>query len=227
MMWVTQCRLTLHDSLFYATREMGTLYETGRFLHNYALSYALFNQQLIHVPYFADSYRPDYPGDLGKLNEAGVYVTPARPLEMDYLLTTWKMAQVSYYRKPEPFGARGNFPENFGRAKEIAPESKFEFFVISEQPIVLPRWIRMGKWASKILVEEVGRIQVTARKGVYISTIPVNPLDVQGELVAFDVISMPPISLVNHAQINGAYYELKKDFKIPAQMRYTFPEGDT
>ncbi|MCL4266077.1 MAG: type I-D CRISPR-associated protein Cas5/Csc1 [Anaerolineae bacterium] len=225
MMWVTQCRLTLHDSLFYATREMGTLYETGRFLHNYALSYALFNQQLIRVPYFTDSYRPDYPKDLGKLNEAGVYVTPARPLETDYLLTTWKMAQVTYYRKSEPFGARGNFPENFGRAKEIAPESTFEFFVISEKLAELPRWIRMGKWASKILVEEISRVQATAREGAYISAIPVNPLDVQGELITFDVISMPPISLINHAQVNGMFHEVKKDFKIPAQMRYTFPEG--
>jgi len=35
------CRLTFHENLFYATREMGRLYETGRYLHNYALTYAL------------------------------------------------------------------------------------------------------------------------------------------------------------------------------------------
>lgn len=224
-MWVMQCRLTLHDSLFYATREMGTLYETGRFLHNYALSYALFNEQLIRVPYFAGSYRPDYPEDLGKLNQAGVYVTPAHPIEVDYLLTTWKMAQVTYYRKSEPFGARGNFPENFGRAKELAPESKFEFFVISQQPVVLPHWIRMGKWASKLLVEVVNQSKPAEREGVYISAIPLNPLDVQGHLVAFDVISMPPVSLINHAQVVGKYYELSEHSKIPAQMNYKFPTG--
>ena len=224
-MWVTQCRLTLHDSLFYATREMGTLYETGRFLHNYALSYALFNEQLIHVPYFSNSYRPDYPGDMGKLNEAGVYVTPARPLQIDYLLITWKMAQITHYRKSVPFGARGNFPENFGRAKEIAPEGQFEFYVLSKQPVTLPKWIRMGKWASKILVEIVSQSQPTKRTGLYISTIPLNPLDIQGNLVTFDVISMPPVSLVNHAQIEGGYYELSKTVKIPATLAYTFPEG--
>jgi CRISPR-associated protein Csc1 len=224
-MWVTQCRLTLHDSLFYATREMGILYETGRYLHNYALSYALFNDRFIRVPYFADSYRPDYPGDLDKLNQAGVYVTPARPIETDYLLTTWKMAQVTYYRRPERFGARGNFPENYGRAKELAPESTFEFFIVSHQPVDLPRWIRMGKWASKILLEEISRVQITEKEGVYIAAIPLNPLDVPGNLITFDVISMPPVSLVNRVQISGVYYELTKDFKIPAQMKYTFPEN--
>ncbi|MCA9962855.1 MAG: type I-D CRISPR-associated protein Cas5/Csc1 [Anaerolineales bacterium] len=224
-MWVTQCRLTLHDSLFYATREMGTLYETGRFLHNYALSYALFNEQLIRVPYFSNSYRPDYPNDLGKLNEAGVYVTPARPLQIDYLLLTWKMAQIAHYRKPVPFGARGNFPENFGRAKEIAPESQFEFFVLSQQPIKLPKWIRMGKWASKILVEMVSQSQPHAQKGVFVSTVPLNPLDVQDTLITFDVISMPPISLVNNAHIDGHYYELSKVARVPATLTYTFPES--
>src|SRR6185369_4814986 len=125
---VTRCRLTLHDSVYYATREMGTLYETERYIHNYALSYALFNDTIIKVPYFCASYKPNYRSDLGKLNEIGVYVTPAKPVVWDYLLVTWKIAQVSYYRKPERFGGK-NYPKNIGRAKELAPESEFEFFV--------------------------------------------------------------------------------------------------
>jgi CRISPR-associated protein Csc1 len=36
-----------------------------------------------------------------------------------------------------------------GRAQELAPESEFEFFVLSAEPIRLPRWIRLGKWMSK------------------------------------------------------------------------------
>ena len=145
---ITRCRLILHDSVFYATREMGTLYETERHIHNYALSYALFNDTIIRVPYFCASYTPSYPIDLNKLNDAGIYVTPARPLIWDYILVTWKMAQVTHYRKPEPFGGR-NYPKNIGRAKELAPGSEFEFFVISSEPVNLPHWIRLGKWMSK------------------------------------------------------------------------------
>jgi len=223
-MLIMRCRLILHDSLFYATREMGTLYETERYLHNYALSYALFNDRLIGVPYFASGYQPGYANDLGKLKEAGIYVTPARPLRWDYILVTWKMAQVTYYRKPERFGRRGNFPENYGRAKELAPGSEFELFLISEDPVMLPRWIRMGKWASKIFVEPDTPMKVSEHTGVFTSSSPLNPLDVTGQLEAFDLISMPPVSLVVNARINGPYYELDDRTRIPAGMKYTFPE---
>ncbi len=40
-MFVTICHLKLHDYLFYASREMGRLYETEKYLHNYGLTYAL------------------------------------------------------------------------------------------------------------------------------------------------------------------------------------------
>jgi CRISPR-associated protein Csc1 len=226
-MIVMRCRLILHDSLFYATREMGTLYETERYVHNYALSYALFNDRLIGVPYFASGYRPNYAGDLRKLNESGIYVTPARPLKWDYLLITWKMAQVTYYRKPEQFGGRGNFPENFGRAKELAPESEFEFFVVSRQPVTLPHWIRLGKWASKSLVEASPLLEIKERVGSFISASPLNPLDVPGQLGAYDLISMPPVSLVVNARIEGPYYELPDGTKIPAGMAYTFPRQES
>jgi CRISPR-associated protein Csc1 len=220
-MVITRCRLVLHDTLFYATREMGTLYETERYLHNYALSYALFNDRLIRVPYFAGGYRPDYSGDLSKLNETGIYVTPARPLKWDYLLVTWKMAQVTYYRKPERFGGRGNFPENFGRAKELAPESEFEFFVLSQESLPLPRWVRLGKWMSKAEVQVTWQGEPAQRTGAFIANHPLNPLDVPGTLLAFDIISMPPVSLVNNARLEGTYYEVE-GVRLPIGMCYTF-----
>jgi len=225
-MVIVRCHLTLHDSLFYATREMGTLYETERYLHNYALSYALFNDRLIRVPYFSAGYRPDYRRDLARLNAAGIYVTPARPIRWDYLLVTWKMAQVTYYRKPERFGRRGNFPENYGRAKEFAPGTELEFYVISEQPTALPRWIRMGKWASKVLVEPSPPLPAKERSGSFVSSVPLNPLDVQGVLGTCDIVSMPPVSLVVNARVTGRYYELSDGTTIPAGMRYAFPKLD-
>lgn len=216
---VTRCRLTLHDSVYYATREMGTLYETERYIHNYALSYALFNDTIIKVPYFCASYEPNYRGDLSKLNELGIYVTPAKPVSWDYLLVTWKIAQVSYYRKPERFGGK-NYPKNIGRAKELAPGSEFEFFVVSAETVQLPRWIRLGKWHSKaeVTVELLG--EPTEKEAPYMAGVVLNPLDVPGRLVTFDVVSMPPVSLVLNARLEGSYYELSNKVQIPAGMRY-------
>ncbi|MFM6191875.1 type I-D CRISPR-associated protein Cas5/Csc1, partial [Planktothrix sp.] len=38
---IYRCTIELHDSLYFATREIGRLYETEPILHNYALCYAL------------------------------------------------------------------------------------------------------------------------------------------------------------------------------------------
>lgn len=220
-MLVTRCRLTLHDTVFYATREMGTLYETERFFHNYALSYALFNDTILQVPYFWSDYQPRYATDMEKLNRRGIYVTPARPLQWDYLLLTWKMGQVAYHQKSEKFGGR-NYPANYGRAKELAPESMFEFYVIHREPLSLPRWIRLGKWSSKVLVEPAQSMEAEVKSGSFISACPLNPLDVPAEVTIYDLVSMPPVSLLNNAWLNGDHYVLDERTKIPAGMHYTF-----
>lgn len=225
-MHIARCRLTLHDTLFYATREMGTLYETERYIHNYALSYALFNDTIIRVPYFCASYKPNYANDLGKLNEAGIYVTPARPLVWDYVLATWKMAQATYYRKPERFGGK-NYPVNIGRAKELSPGSTFEFFILSQEPVTLPRWIRLGKWMSKAEVEilsmQTGKAHSDNKP--FVAACPLNPLDIPLQASTFDLISMPPVSLMNNARLVGTCYEIS-GVKLPAGMRYAFPQEE-
>ena len=60
-MQVTKFHLTLHDSLYYATREMGRLYETEKVIHNWALTYAL---GLIRKPYRSFDSVPTYQDDL-------------------------------------------------------------------------------------------------------------------------------------------------------------------
>lgn len=223
-MHIACCRLTLHDTLFYATREMGPLYETERYIHNYALSYALFNDTIIRVPYFCASYKPNYPDGLGKLNEAGIYVTPARPLVWDYVLATWKMAQETHYSRAERFGGK-NYPVNIGRAKELGPGSTFEFFVLSQEPVTLPRWIRLGKWMSKaeVTILSTRLVNGHSANGPFIAACPLNPLDIPLQLIAFDLISMPPVSLIKNAQLVGPYYEID-GLKLPVGMKYTFPK---
>jgi CRISPR-associated protein Csc1 len=159
---------------------------------------------------------------MAKLNERGIYVTPARPIKWDFLLITWKMGQITYYRQPEKFGGK-NYPANYGRAKELAPESEFEFFIIHRDTLTLPRWIRLGKWASKALVETEKSVQINASNGIFVSACPLNPLDLPHLLIVYDVISMPPVSLVNNARLNGEHYVLDEKTKLPAGMKYTFP----
>jgi CRISPR-associated protein Csc1 len=184
------------------------------------------------VPYFCDYYRPRYEADLQLLNDQSIYVTPARPIHWDYVLATWKMAQDRYKLFAVQFGAphpatgqrTANFPMNIGRAKELVPESEFEFFVLSAEPIRLPRWIRLGKWMSKaeVVVEVIDSFM--ERQEPFTASCPLNPLDVPGRLLVFDVVSMPPVSLVVNARIEGPSYELYGGrVRLPAGMQYSFP----
>jgi len=223
-MFVAICKLTLHENLFYATREIGRLYETGRYLHNYGLTYAL---GFAVSPYRNNSAMPRYLEDLSALNEAGIYVTPARPENITFELNTFKYADNRYRVKME-LGQR-NTP-SFGRAKEIAVGSTFDFAVVSAEPIMKKRWIRLGKWMSKAWVEVCSEVEVDKiREGEAAGNFPINPLDISTEtkLQTYDLISMPPVSLLDNVHFTGPHYQIemnKKQYVLPVDLAYRFPE---
>lgn len=222
-MHLTLCQVTFQENLFYATRETGRLYETGRYLHNYALTYAL---GLINAPYFQEQQVPSYMEDLEEMNKKGIYVTPARGIDINYQLITFKFANNFYHVKMEQ--SSRNTP-TFGRAKEVAAGSVFEFAVIHRESFRLPRWIRMGLWRSKALLEVigVGELKPISEKE-QVASLPLNPLDVEGRFKIYDLISMPPSSLVDNATLDTDWLTTNifgRTIFIPALMRYKFPHS--
>src|SRR6266704_2587387 len=201
-MFVTICHLKLHDYLFYASREMGRLYETEKYLHNYGLTYAL---GLAKAPYTNLTQVPRYPEDLNKVNEQGVYVTPAHPLHYTFAFSTFKMASVNYYTFTPQIS---NNQVVFGRAKELAPESSFLFFVLSEHEVRLLSWIRLGKWMAKARVEVLAREQARVKQGSYRAMGALNPLDVGMMPDNCNIVAMAPASLITNAYYTGRYYEI-------------------
>jgi CRISPR-associated protein Csc1 len=214
-MRVYVCRLMFHESLYYATREVGRLYETEGSLHNYALTYAL---GLVTAPYFQAQQVPHYVEELTPLNERGIYITPARGVEVRYTLTTFKYASNLYHVEMEK--GRRNTP-SFGRAKEVEVGSVFEFAAFSERELLtLPRWVRLGLWRSKAALTWEVFEDVQLRSGRHTVSFPLNPLDVAGHFMVFDLLSMPPVSLVQNAQMDGEYYELSNGLQFPVGMQY-------
>lgn len=219
------CHLTLHDNVFFASREMGTLYETEKYLHNWALSYALFEGTYIPRPYRLEGENAQRPGyldadneqNLLHLNEQGIYVFPARPLKWSYQVTTFNVSQAFYYQKARRSGGEGgnlNYPINYGRAKELAVGSKYRTYIVAPAKALLPHWIRLGKWTAKIRVE---CIAISSRKikqvsGDYICEHPLNPIDFtkSTELLLYNRIVMPPSSLVSQAKLSGDYWEISQ-----------------
>ncbi|XGV96562.1 MAG: type I-D CRISPR-associated protein Cas5/Csc1 [Leptolyngbya sp. BL-A-14] len=219
------CHLILHDNVFFASREMGTLYETEKYLHNWALSYALFGGSCIPKPYRLEGENAQRPGyldadneqNLLHLNEQGIYVFPAMPLKWSYQVTTFNVSQAFYHQKVRRSGGAGgdrNYPISYGRAKELAVGSEYITYIVAPAKTLIPRWIRLGKWAAKIRVETIpirkDGIQPTS--GEYISTHPLNPIDLpqSTQLLLYNRIVMPPASLVSQAKLAGAYWKIAK-----------------
>lgn len=219
-MHIYHCLIQLHDVVFYATREMGRLYETEKYFHNFALTYAL---QLVQSSYYIDEQVPCYQDDFEELNQEGIYVTPAKPLQCDFLLHTFKLASTWYH--VEMGKPKKNIP-GYGRAKELAPESTFLFFILSQNALKLQRWIRLGKWMGKASVEVREAQEIKEKTGNCTVTHPLNPLDLPFQPDRYDLISMPPVSLINNVCFEGEYYEMKlsQDDKtsihLPKGMRY-------
>jgi CRISPR-associated protein Csc1 len=230
--FIYRCQIELHDSLYFATREIGRLYETEPVIHNYALCYALglVDSEIYSTTvseehsyrYFCPEQVPKYEPHLTALNQQGIYVTPGRSISHSSTLNTWKYANNNYHVKMEK--TQKNIP-SFGRTKEIAPESKFEFFIISDKPLKLAKWIRLGKWMSKAAVEilEQKEVKRSPSETDFIFPYLLNPLDVMfsHQVISYDVVNMPPVSLIQNVKMLGRYYEFDQ-LKIPACMEYRF-----
>ncbi len=203
-MQLYECILTFHDNLFYETRTMGRLYETGRLLHNIALCYALGRAK---SSYYHAVDVPNYHEELASLNADGIYVTPAGAEDIHYVVNLFKYGDESYSLALDTVEKRRNVNRpNFGYAKEIAVNSRFRFGVLSEQPLKFPTWVRMGLWMSKAYLS-VTEIPLHQTKGeeFTVSHYPLNPQDLpdSAELKLFDLVSMRPSSLVENALIQA------------------------
>lgn len=216
-----QCEVELHDNLFFATREMGRLYECESYLHNYALTYAL---GLVAAPFHAAQQVPRYREELTPLNERGIYVTPAAPVAIAYQVLTFKYADNAYH--VEMLQARANTP-SFGRAKEITVGSRFVFAVVSQrEALTLPSWIRLGLWQSKAslhITEHPLTRTTLARKTL---PFPLNPLDLadRRRVGLYDLVAMRPTSLLDHAVYDGDGWQSTLDaaLYIPDGLAYRF-----
>jgi CRISPR-associated protein Csc1 len=210
--------ITLEDHLYHATQEVGRYFVTGRYLHNYGLSYAL---GLAASTYHDAVQVPRYEEQLGPLNEAGTYVTPGRPDGVHEVLHTFKLADTRYHVEMAPTSV--NVP-NFGRVRELAVGSRFVAYVLSRRPLRLPRWIRLGKWMTKASVQaESLPLREEKMAGPYRCGHPLNPVDLPAAPRLFDLIPMPPVSLVENAELVGPAYVVGPDrggVRLPIGMGY-------
>jgi CRISPR-associated protein Csc1 len=138
-----RCDITLHDYLFFATTERGKVAETGPFIHNYALTYAL---GWAISPWRNEVQKPHYREELAQVGRR--YVTPAKLLRGSYLLSQYNTMNESYTLSK----ARSVGYPDWGFIKCFRPGAVFRFYVISAEPVQLPHYLRLGKFMAKTVL---------------------------------------------------------------------------
>jgi len=245
---VYRCELTFWEHVFFSSREISNFFQTEPLLGNYALAYAF---GLAQSPYHNDG-TVRYALDLKPLNERGVYVTPGTLLsEPRFVLSQFNAQADTYWyaftnnaivarpddrlavrqgarwRIIDPATGEGQFvrPNNYpqhGRIKMLALGNRAICYVLSREPLALPRYVRLGKWMSKagvMITHATARPEPRDEE-----TVPVflNPADLPHpeRLLVYDLVSIHPVPLVRHAVLSGDFVRAPDGVWLPAGMRF-------
>jgi CRISPR-associated protein Csc1 len=227
-------RLELLDYVFFATMERGKVYETGAFIHNYALAYAL---RLASAPYGHLIQEPHYEEELSPLNEQGLYITPARPVNIGH-------RRIQFNTIAEGYGFAGKerslgYPD-WGFIRALRPECVFECYVIIADltspgispTLVLalsgrPAHIRLGKFPgkSRIILQKATTIET--RQGDFTANALLNWRDLALEpSMPGDIYAAAlPTRLIANTQFRQANYRVahfgeQDEVRLPIEMRF-------
>jgi CRISPR-associated protein Csc1 len=230
-------RLTLMEHTYFASREVGILYESEPLIGNYALTYAL---GWCAAPYDW-SGPPRYQQDLTPLNARGWYVTPAtfQPGKLRYVFSQFNAQSDSYYFRFDQNAiavtakkARAaNFPQA-GKIRMLGAESVADLYVIVQSDALppLPSYIRLGKFNSKARIEWTGlRLispqpqQETREIALFVNAVDL-PVEAIQNLRSFSVYNLYPAPLLRQAQLQAAFWHADdgegRGIWLPAGMRY-------
>lgn len=231
-MFIYECELTLLENTFFSSREINNFYQTEPLIGNYALAYAL---RFVESPY-SNKGEIHYYEDLSKLNNQGIYITPAKFIghkstdKVKFSLSQFNSVSDSYWSKMEQNAISTNRnkkaePINYpqiGWIKMLSIDNVARFYIFSENDIHIRKYIRLGKFMSKakIKVEKVN-FEIIKDKD-FLSKQILNPLDISKTSVfkSFDTYSVNPTVLIDNVSLKGDYYKTP-NMDLPIDMKFS------
>ncbi|KAF2957843.1 hypothetical protein AS159_05435 [Thermotoga sp. Ku-13t] len=237
-MYLYGCVLTTHEELFFASKEVSSMFVTIPFIGNYALAYALGFAQQSYIGFDTPRYQKD-------LNGVKAYVFPAKFVEYNWTTTSFNSIGEGFFLSMKENvvvdatvlreyadAGKGPRPRNspqIGQFKMIAPESVAIFYVLAPEKIAFPKFIRLGKLMSKCELS-VEMLEAEEREGEFVCQHPINPIDLSSsyDLLSYEVISMKPVPLIENVKMRGKYLEvrtlieqnIKQTVFLPSQVCY-------
>jgi CRISPR-associated protein Csc1 len=228
------------EPVFFASRELSDTYYTEGTIGNYALAYALGWARSPYRLLGEATGRPTYLEDLTPL-VGQRYILPAWPVDASasfrferfnalsdsywYAMTNNRVATAREDlplkrtgKKPNTFRP-SNFPQT-GRLRVIERGNRFQTVAFGDGD--LPAYIRVGKFMSKVRVEILETLSVTALPtNEYDCHAYLNSADLPSDLalLSFDLISIPPASLLKNLRFSGAAWRVG-NYTIPANLEF-------
>ena len=230
---VYRLELTAEDPIFFSTREANKRINTGRYLHNYALTYSLLHAsgQADKLTEYSqkiekeDGEGPKYFEDLSGLD---FYVFPAKPVDVSF--TSEKVNTQSEGYREEISGERGKRYFTGHTIKRISTGSTFETFLIAESNIEIPEYARLGKFMSKIKIEkeelDFTEKEVEEEKAEPVLNAIDTPEEFESEAKNLKVEKMRPTPLILSATCSGKVLVTEDDEVIPSDVGYLQKKAD-
>ncbi|MFC1718058.1 type I-D CRISPR-associated protein Cas5/Csc1 [Candidatus Poribacteria bacterium] len=213
-----QCDLTLHDYLFFATTKRGRVRETGEFIHNYSLTYAL---GWARSGWCTERQEPQYEQQLGNVD--GIYVTPGHLIAGSHTLMSYR-TEMSGYALPTSLDQNNT---NCGIVRCFRPGSVFRFYVLARFYLDnIPPLVRLGRFMTKAEVATQYPVEFAVVEGDYIASSLLNWNDIASKPSLCDVIMYAlPGRLIRNARFTGVRYVEAKfvdgnTVKLPLDMGY-------
>lgn len=217
-------RLYNHDYLWFSSFEISKTAATLPLIHNYALSYAISGYSYgISV-----GSMPRYTQDIDAMP---IYATPARP-QGSVARTRFTQNAVNSRTLRTDDAPRGSNSPALGWRLVLDPvwrtsvaESDmpgFVFYVFARSPFHLPAVVRLGKKGCPVRLEwlEVTPAVAILTDSAVRPTHAVNPLDIQGEIVSYDPLPIPPHLVFRSAEISKDWFIFAEQHCVHVPRRF-------
>lgn len=212
-----------HDYLWFSSFDISKTAATTPLIHSYALSYALSGYSYgIYI-----GHSPRYNEDLDAMP---AYATPARPLEA-VVRTRFTQNAVNSRTLRTDDAPRGSNSPALGWRLVLDPvwrrgamggnHAGFTFYLFGRNGFRPPGVVRLGKKGCPIRLEweEISPAVALLTDSVVRPTHAISPLDIQGEIVAFEPVAIPPHLIFRVAEVRNDWFVFSGDHRVHVPRR--------
>lgn len=217
-------RLYNHDYLWFSSFEISKSAGTLPLLHNYALSYALSG-------YSYGVYRGNTPRYAEDLDQMAAYATPARP-QGSVARTRFTQNAVNSRTLRTDDAPKGRNSPSLGWRLVLDPVWRdgpaaadavgFRFYLFGRGGYHPPSVVRFGKKGCPVRLEweEITPVVATFATEPTRPTHAVNPLDIQGQILSYDPLPIPPHLIFRVAEIRDDWFIMSGEHVVHVPRRF-------